>query len=360
MIKVIHIAPCPSGGGAEFIVRSLVDGLSACGISASAVYLANPQNVTLSSNEYCLGLSRPRSFRSVLLLRNIIKSELLKNSNVIIHAHLTWGLYYVWISSFRLNVKIVYTEHSTYNKRRSLPLLCHIERLVYSRYSAVCCISEGVMRSLKNWLNFPSFESRMKLIPNGSRSFENVALNRSFSQKVRLLSIGSLNHWKGFEYSIRAVSLCRNIVDSYHIVGEGPYRKHLECLIQGLGLERTVFLPGWSVCPSRYLADATLGIVPSVWEGFGLVPLEMLSAGLPLVATRVDGLKDILDGCPGVFFVEPKRPKEIAESIEVAAKNLVGLSSVSNAAVEHARKYSISKMLSLYSSLYNHLFEADF
>lgn len=90
------------------------------------------------------------------------------------------------------------------------------------------------------------------------------------------------------------------------ILGEGPQRPVLEAKISQLGLEQRVLLPGYREGAARYLPSLGAFVLPSLSEGLPMVLLEALHAGVPVVATRVGGVPEVLEGeaagilvCPG-------------------------------------------------------------
>src|SRR5690606_23220413 len=122
---------------------------------------------------------------------------------------------------------------------------------------------------------------------------------------ARLVSVGSLSSKKNFETSVRAISVLREYVSSYTIIGEGPERKNLERIISDYKLEDVVKLVGWSDSIEPYLSEADIQIIPSLWEGFGLVAVEGMSTGLSIVASNVAGLREVVDPrSPAVTLVD--------------------------------------------------------
>jgi glycosyltransferase involved in cell wall biosynthesis len=77
------------------------------------------------------------------------------------------------------------------------------------------------------------------------------------------------------------------------LAGDGPDRPALGSLARSLGLRRVMFL-GWRNDAADILADMDLLAVPSRWEGFGLVALEAMALGKPVVASRVSALPEIV------------------------------------------------------------------
>lgn len=135
----------------------------------------------------------------------------------------------------------------------------------------------------------------------------------------RLVCLGRLHSEKGFDVALVAAELlARHWPDLELVVaGEGPARPELEALARRGSLSDRVSFPGW-VAPDdvhAMLAGAAVVPVPSIHEGFGLVALEAALAARPVVASRVEGIPEVvLDGETGLL-VPPGDPEALAEAI---------------------------------------------
>ena len=115
-------------------------------------------------------------------------------------------------------------------------------------------------------------------------------------QDLFLLSVGRLVHQKAHEFLIAAMPpVLQEFPDvKVGICGDGFLRPQLEAQIHALGLQKTVFLLGKFDSVTKFLAAADLFILPSRWEGLPIALLEAMSAGLPVVATRVEGVDEVV------------------------------------------------------------------
>jgi len=96
-----------------------------------------------------------------------------------------------------------------------------------------------------------------------------------------------------------------------YLVGDGPLRGVLTRLIRSRGLDAVVHLPGWSYEPGRYIAGASVHVVPSREEAWSQSAVLALGLGVPVVGTAVDGLARTLGGGRGVL-VPPEAPRALA------------------------------------------------
>lgn len=355
-MKVIHVITSPCGGGAEFIVRELAHGINGQGLESKVVYFnIDPgcaKKMVLASNEFLLNIGY-RDVRAILLLREFFKNEMEANGCVVVHAHLTWPMIFVPLSLIGLNVVAYFTEHATSNRRRSYPFLRFIERFFYRRYKNIFCVSDGVRQTLEPWVG-RALSSRLKVIKNGARLFS--VKNRNVPNiKISFISVGSLRVSKGFDRVIRALSRFDLMEWDYTIVGEGSDRGELEALIYSLGLQKKVNLIGWSGDLEPWFHNADIQLVPSRFEGFGLVAVEGMSTGLPVIASDVVGLSEVVSGSQSAAYLvsDPDNDEEwlvrIKECIMALTKDI---HEVSCQARETAERFSLDEMIANYTDIY--------
>jgi glycosyltransferase involved in cell wall biosynthesis len=97
----------------------------------------------------------------------------------------------------------------------------------------------------------------------------------------------------------------------YIVFGEGEDRASLEALIAKLGLQEKVFLPGHVENAYLLLPGADIFMLSSLKEGLPYVIFEAAHAGLPVLATRVGGIPDIIEDRVSGLLVHPRAPREI-------------------------------------------------
>jgi glycosyltransferase involved in cell wall biosynthesis len=136
-------------------------------------------------------------------------------------------------------------------------------------------------------------------------------------EKRQIVSVARLIPIKGMSYLIRAMTHLKE--GSLVIIGDGPERKKLELLSRRLGLRDRVFFSGWVSDRSKistYLSQATVFVLPSLSEGLPRVLVEAMACGLPVIATDVGGVPEVVvDGINGLL-VPPRDEKALAKAIE--------------------------------------------
>lgn len=352
---ILNVISAPKAGGAELLVRELSKIYSSREIEAYAIYLSGSAQ-GLERNELVLG-SNPRSHLNIFRIRKILKMLHKKeNKQLIVHAHLTWPFFYVVLASIGLSkIELIYTEHNTTNKRRKIPFFWILERLFYARYARVICISQGVYDALASWVG-PKLTQRLITIPNGSRIYSLADRSAFIGRLPRLVSVGSLSPKKNFVTAIKAIAQLKDEVHSYTIVGEGPERARLEAIIREEKLEDKVYMPGWSDAIEQYFHAADIQLIPSLWEGFGLVAVEGMSTGLPVVASNVDGLREVLDESnPSVTLIDKVGSVEAwVAGIRKATSDLCdqGARRLAQSSRKQAEKFTLNEMAERYLGVY--------
>lgn len=150
--------------------------------------------------------------------------------------------------------------------------------------------------------------------------------------------VGRLHPVKGHRQFLKSAAEVLKERKDVHflVVGTGPERDRLEEYTRKLGISEHVTFTGFISDVSELMPDLNLLIVPSLWEGFGLTALEAMAVGVPVVATSVGGLPEIVEHCTTGLLVPPAdeagltrgiiwmldHPQEAVE-MAAAAKNMV-------------------------------------
>ena len=353
-MKVLHVITEPESGGAEKIVRWLVE-LGKDGIEHYAVYLRNPKELPLGPKEF--SLSKKSYLRPDIIVR--LWSFLTRNHSRydVVHTHLTWPLYYVAFYSLLFPCpSLVHTEHNTYNRRREIAGLRKLERFVYGRYDKIICISNATRESLVTWLKCKDIASqRLEVIPNGVKLFSNHCFTPTKGAPL-FLSVGALSKQKNLIPAMARLSeLDDRFCFSYLIAGDGPLKQEYQQAIQRLHLESKVELLGYKSDIQSLLSQAHIALIPSLWEGFGLVAVEFLSAGLPVIVNDVPGLRDVVKGCGNAYVINFNDQEQFESAVSDIFRKFDSEEYDVNESVQHAKKYSIERMKAGYDLVYESL-----
>jgi glycosyltransferase involved in cell wall biosynthesis len=175
--------------------------------------------------------------------------------------------------------------------------------------------------------------------------------------RPRVVYVGRLVPQKGVYALVEAASRLRTPAADVVFVGDGPGRPRLERLIRTLGVEERVHITGFiphEQVPA-VLASADLLVLPSVYEELGTVLVEALQAGLPVVATRVGGIPEVVeDGVTGLL-VPAQDPAALAEAIDRALRDRAMAGRFRSAAAERAPSYDLKRVAAQMHELYAEL-----
>jgi glycosyltransferase involved in cell wall biosynthesis len=202
----------------------------------------------------------------------------------------------------------------------------------------------------------PPFSLSVPSAPSSSPSQLLDKTITSFCQKGYTIgSIGRLSKEKGYNYLIEAVSLLikQKLDIRLIIIGEGDQRGALESQVSELGLGDRVFLPGYREDARIYLACFNVFVLPSLTEGLPITLLEAMQARVPVVATEVGGIPEVLDNGRAGLLVQACEPHGLSEAIRVVYNDKKLLMELTNVAVERmATHYSSRAMANGYFSVY--------
>ncbi|HYJ86788.1 MAG TPA: glycosyltransferase family 4 protein [Pyrinomonadaceae bacterium] len=159
----------------------------------------------------------------------------------------------------------------------------------------------------------PSARQKGRPVYNGMEPL--VESSRSIA-RGGLVAAGRMFPKKGFDVLLQAQA---NSQSRPHLtlIGDGPERDNLEQLARSLGLNGEIRFRGQldHAGVLEQMRAAELVVVPSRQEPFGMVALEAMAMGKPVIASRVGGLPEVLEGADGLL-VEPDNPRELSEAIE--------------------------------------------
>ena len=173
----------------------------------------------------------------------------------------------------------------------------------------------------------------------------------------RFLYVGRLLDYKGLEDLIKAISRVSQSGRQIYldIVGQGTatYENYLRRLVQAMKLEACVQFHGWRPSSEvrQWMAHATALVVPSWREAFGLVALEGMAIGTPLIASSVGGLAELVSSECALTF-EAGNINQLSEALRIALDQPSLLQLFSERALERAWLYEWGQLAPRYLNLY--------
>jgi glycosyltransferase involved in cell wall biosynthesis len=181
----------------------------------------------------------------------------------------------------------------------------------------------------------------------------------SFCRKAFTIgSIGRLSKEKGYRYFIEALTLLmKNSIDAQLVIlGEGPERRFLEHLVEQHNLSDVVLMPGYKEDAKTYIPYFNLFVLPSLTEGLPMTLLEAMQARVPIVATKVGGMPEVLQNGKGGLLVESASSKDLAEAISAIYHDTEFANELITTAYKRAvSEYSSQEMAIQYFNIYQSL-----
>ncbi len=218
--------------------------------------------------------------------------------------------------------KMICTVHHTYYQQQKYILsqkwkyvLYLFEKKMYKNADKIIAVSEDTKKALIDYYKIP--KSKITVIPNGVDfgRFRKIKEIKKISNS--LLFVGRLDKRKGIDFLIKTIPLVKKEISNIKlfVIGKGKLRKKLEKFVKKNQLENNVeflgFVPDEEL--PRWYNKCKITIVPSIFEGFGLTVLESLACGTPVIGTKTDGIRSIIEDKK--FLVEYGNKKRLVRKI---------------------------------------------
>lgn len=357
-MKILHVISSLETGGAQKLVGDLLPIFNRKpGVEASVVVF----RLTGSDIEKRLldaGIKVISIDSGLLSAKAVARLIPLMKEADLVHVHLFPTNYMVAAANMVARKPLVFTEHSTHNRRRDRKWLRPFEKAMYFNYSVIACISGATADALTKWIGHRIADSRIEIIENGIDldSFHNAPEEDPVEvfgkEGVPVLMVSRFTASKDHAALVRALArIKRN--DVYVVfVGDGETRKEIEDLAHKLGVADRVVFMGIRHDMPRIVKAAKIGVQASNWEGFGLTAVEMMAGGIPVIASDVDGLRQVVEGA-GIIF--PKNnDKALAQEIMCLIDHPPTNETLETGHIR-AACYSIHKTAANYLELYKSL-----
>lgn len=295
---------------------------------------------------------------ALLLTRFVLRNCSGPLQPTVIHAHnaLYAGLAAEAIAK-RLRIPYVITEHASAFLMGAINAAeAKLVRRVYAGAHAIVSVSSALARAIAPYCG----GKPVAVIPNvvDTELFQPSSTPRT-SPRFRVLAAGNLNRNKGFNILIRSFaaqfrgsSECELV-----IAGEGPERRNLETLAIDSGIESQTLFPGGLTRQQLLEAMWSGGVfvISSYHETFGVVAIEAIATGLPVIATRCGGPEDIITPETG-WLVRCGDVREMGEALRAAREGRRDLSGHRDRFVNRFSMSSVaSTLLDLYQGTANQI-----
>lgn len=286
------------GGGAERVAVNLANGFVAHGYQVDLVALSAAGQLLSELHPKVrvvnLGVARLRRVLAPLV-------RYLRSARPAAVLGFMWPLTSLLVVARAISLvklRLVLSEHCTWSQSELLPRplmrwrIALSMRLTFPRADAIVCVSRGAADDLAQ---FASLErSKISVIynpvvrPRGVTTVATPSEPKDWcvGDHYRIVAVGSLKEIKDHSTLLKAFAALRQSLDvKLLVLGEGHCRPALQAQIEELGIQDSVFMPGFFPDPTPYFAHADLHVLSSTSEGLGNVIIEALAMGTPVVST---------------------------------------------------------------------------
>jgi glycosyltransferase involved in cell wall biosynthesis len=334
--------------GHHILIVSLTP-LGPMGLEARSLGLAT------ESLEMRRGIPDPRGLIQLIRLVRAWKPD-------VVHSHMVHAN--LMARALRLLVRVpalVSTIHSLHEGGR---LRMAVYRLTNGLVDQMTIVSEAagdrfvgegiiprkLLRVVPNGVDINLFQH----VPAGTRESvrEKIALGRQFVW----LAVGRFDPPKDYPNMLRAFALVRQQIAEavLLLVGRGALQEETEALARDLGVSESVRFLGVRSEVPEIMSAADGYVMSSAWEGMPVVLLEAAAAGLPIVATSVGGIHEVVHDQESGFLVPPRNPEALGQ----AMLRMIGLSEAQRRSMgergrEHVRAhYGLTRMVEKWEDIY--------
>lgn len=224
----------------------------------------------------------------------------------------------------KANIPVIYVANHTYAqqfghfKKKIYLFLMLLEKIGYVMSKKIIAISSTTKKSLVHDYGIPP--EKIIVIPVGINLDEFKPLDDIKKIPSSILYVGRLDKRKGVQYLIRAL---RYVVKGFpmaklYIIGNGNLRDSLEKLARNEKVDDHVTFLGKVPMKDlvKWYNKAEVFVLPSLFEGFGIVVLEAMACGTPVIGTKVAGIVDIIENKKTGILVPPEDEKKLGEEIK--------------------------------------------
>lgn len=323
----------PVVGGVEKVMYDLTLGLSERGIDCDMLCAASEgitQEIKLNDHGRVMAVRALVKAKSTMISPSIVRRlRRIASHYDIIHIHHPDPMVALALALSGYRGKVVLHWHSDILRQRILLQAYRpLQRWLLRRADIVICTSPNYAAGSKA---LGSVSGKLRCVPIGVASVEPDRtgvdeIRRLYAGRKIIFSVGRMIPYKGFDNLVLAA---RHLPDNYVVViaGSGPLGDSLQRLVADNGLESKVIMPG-RICDrdrDSYMGAASVFCLPSVekTEAYGIVLIEAMSAGTPVVATEIPGSGTSWVNANGIsgLNAECGSPMALAEAIMRVADN---------------------------------------
>jgi len=365
-VRVLWLATGLGPGGTEQLLVTTARRRDRRRLSVRVAYLLPHKSQLVADLEAeavpveCLGC------RSVLDLRWLVglRRSLVRDPVDVLHAHnpvtALGGRIVARSLPRRLRPRLIVTDHNVWDSYK--PVVRWVDGLTSRWDDARFTVSEAVRASLP-----APIQQRSHVVVQGIE-VERVRAQRAERAAVRaelgldphapvVGTVANLREQKAYpDLLAAAVDVLERRPDARFVaVGQGPLEAEIRALHARLGLGDRFLLLGHRADAVRVMAACDVFVLASHWEGLGVAVMEALALGLPVVATAVGGVPEVVEDGREGFLLPPRRPSELAAAILTLLNDAEACQRMAAAAAQRGAELSIDTAVQRTEAMYHEL-----
>ncbi len=357
-MKILHVITSLHTGGAERLMTDLLPRFKRDGLDIDLLvfdgtdtpFKQRLQDAGIKIYELSQGGSVYNPLRIFQLLPYIRRYD-------IIHTHNTAPQLYVALANLFCHSHLITTEHNTLNRRRNWKWYRFIDKWMYNRYDRVICISDKTETNLKKYLTTES--QKICTIYNGIDIKHFTEAKPCLSIKTRssdiiIMMVAGFRYQKDQDTVIKSLCYLPTQYQLY-LVGDGVRRPECERLSRQLQVNNRVHFLGIRNDIPELLKASDIVVMSSHFEGFGLAAVEGMAAGKPVIASDVDGLREVVKDA-GILF-SPGDYQQLAQIIKQLTSDRTEYNRIAHLCINRAKAYDISAMVMSYEHIYKDIYK---
>lgn len=351
-MKIIQVIPFLGMGGAEIMCENLVRELQRSGHKVIVISLYNKETIIserLKNAAVDIRFLDKKQGLDISMFKKL-KKIFIEEKPDVIHTHL-YVTKYVFPIASSLKIKVVHTFHSIAAKENG-KIGRKINKYFFKRKNVIpIALSDLVRDSVVE--EYKIEKDKIPVVFNGIDLSKCVPKSDySVTGNFKILHIGRFSEPKNHIGMLKAFGMFhdRHPDSELWLVGDGEKRSEIERCINENNLSSSVKLLGLQSNVYGFLHDADIFTLPSVYEGMPMTLIEAMGTGLPIVATAVGGIPDMLnENCAQLVAVDEN---EISAAYEKYYNDCNLRMTHGKSAAEEAKRFSVETMAKEYCKIY--------
>ncbi len=353
-MKIVQVMPDFGLAGAETMVENLSCGLAAEGCDVLVISFFDLHTAITERIENrgikIKYLGKKRGFDPSIIskMRKIIKAY----QPDVIHTH-RYVLPYAFLASMGFKAKRVHTVHNVAQKEQT-KVGKNINRVLFRYFNVVpVALSKEIQRTIQEVYGLP--DNRIPVVFNGI-DLSRCIVKESYARKdtFTVLHIGRFMDVKNHELLLRSFARFKGQHSDarLQLLGDGELKENKMQLAGQLNITDAVEFAGLQSNVYPWLHNADVFILPSKFEGMPMTLIEAMGTGLPIIASNVGGIPDMLSSQKEALLIEPKEEK-IIEALEMVYSDAKKREYWGRNALQRSSLFSSQAMARKYLQLYS-------